>query len=81
MSSYTYIYRGVTPTTSSPHDLPTPYAPVRCYSCHVPPRSRANHSISLYTILPCRILYGVRHNNRGSEGGRILRNGRTKVLQ
>jgi len=34
-----------------------------------------------HTILPSPILYGIWHTMRGSMGGRILRNGRAKVLQ
>jgi len=37
--------------------------------------------MSLYTILPCRILYGVWHTNGGSEGGQILRNSIARVMQ
>ena len=37
--------------------------------------------VSLYTILPCTIVYGVLHKNGGSKGGRILRNSIAKVLQ
>jgi len=37
--------------------------------------------VTLYTILPLPILYGVWHTQEGSVGGHILRNGRAIVLQ
>ena len=37
--------------------------------------------LSLYTILPLPILYGVWHTQGGSGGGRILRMSRAIVLQ
>jgi len=45
--------------------------------------SKSNHlgaQVSLCTILPSPILYGVWHEKEGSMGGRILRNGRAIVM-
>jgi len=40
-----------------------------------------NPRISLYTMLPSSILYGVLHKRVESVGRRILRNGRAIVMQ